>query len=153
MRTSPHFLTECSLTRVLGVFTGPIIRLISGMRAKHGTNSVFLGNCGKFTLAEDLSDISDMTRIDLSGINSLEGEPLEKFPGVFFAYQSAFFGMFLTIHLCAVLHVCDVELPATRTHHIRTGNIQVLKSCPNLTSVNFEDCKKIEGEHISNELS
>ena len=58
--------------------------MISDMRAKHGKDSVDLENCGKFTLAEDLSDISDMTRIDLSGINSLEGEPLEKFPGGFF---------------------------------------------------------------------
>ena len=56
--------------------------MISDMRAKHGKDSVNLERCGKFTLAEDLSDISDMTRIDLSGIGSLEGEPLEKFPGV-----------------------------------------------------------------------
>ena len=33
------------------------------------------------------------------------------------------------------------------------GNIQVLKSCPNLTSVDFHFCFKIEGEHTSNELS
>ena len=57
--------------------------MISDMRAKD-ENSVDLRGCGKFTLAEDLSDISDMTRIDLSWISSLEGEPLEKFPGVSF---------------------------------------------------------------------
>ena len=56
-----------------GVFTGKIIRLISDIRAKHGKDSVNLENCGKFTLAEDLSDISDMTSIDLSSIYSLEG--------------------------------------------------------------------------------
>ena len=56
-----------------GVFTGKIIRLISDIRAKHGKDSVNLENCGKFTLAEDLSDISDMTSIDLSFIYSLEG--------------------------------------------------------------------------------
>ena len=56
-----------------GVFTGKIIRMISDIRAKHGENSVDLYSCGKFTLAEDLSDISDMTSIDLSSINSLEG--------------------------------------------------------------------------------
>ena len=84
MRTSPHFLTECSLPCVPGVFTGSIIRMISDIRAKHGKDSVNLKGCGKFTLAEDLSDISDMTRIDLSYISSLEGEPLQKFPGVFF---------------------------------------------------------------------
>ena len=56
-----------------GVFTGKIIRLISDIRAKHGQDSVNLSDCGKFTLPEDLSDISDMTSIDLSSINSLEG--------------------------------------------------------------------------------
>ena len=56
-----------------GVFTGKIIRLISDIRAKHGKDSVNLEFCGKFTLAEDLSDISDMTSIDLSSIYSLEG--------------------------------------------------------------------------------
>ena len=56
-----------------GVFTGAIIRMISDMRAKHGQGSVKLDDCGKFTLAEDLSDIKDITSIDLSGINSLEG--------------------------------------------------------------------------------
>ena len=65
--------------------------MISDMRAKYGKDSVNLEDCGKFTLAEDLSDISDITSIDLSGIGSLEGEPLEKFPGVFFAHQSALF--------------------------------------------------------------
>ena len=54
-----------------GVFTGKIIRLISDIRAKHGKSSVNLEYCGKFTLAEDLSDISDMKSIDLSGFTSL----------------------------------------------------------------------------------
>ena len=56
-----------------GVFTGAIIRMISDIRAKHGTGSVNLNYCGKFTLAEDLSDIKDITSIDLSNIRSLEG--------------------------------------------------------------------------------
>ena len=56
-----------------GVFTGAIIRMISDIRAKHGQGSVRLDECGKFTLVEDLSDIKDITSIDLSGINSLEG--------------------------------------------------------------------------------
>ena len=47
--------------------------MISDMRAKHGTGNVKLDNCGKFTLAEDLSDIEDITSIDLSIISSLEG--------------------------------------------------------------------------------
>ena len=33
-----------------------------------------LENCGEFTLADDLSEIQDMTHIDLSDINSLRGE-------------------------------------------------------------------------------
>ena len=47
--------------------------MISDIRAKHGKDSVNLSGCGKFTLAEDLSDIKDITSIDLSGISSLEG--------------------------------------------------------------------------------
>ena len=54
--------------------------MISDKRAEHGKDSVKLENCGKFTLAEEMSDIADMTHIDLSGINSLEG----KFPGTCF---------------------------------------------------------------------
>ena len=46
--------------------------MISDIRANGGT--VDLSNCGKFTLADDLSGITDMTHIDLSGINSLVGE-------------------------------------------------------------------------------
>ena len=56
-----------------GVFTGAIIRMISDIRAKHGKGSVELDECGKFTLAEDLSDIKDITSIDMSNIYSLEG--------------------------------------------------------------------------------
>ena len=54
-----------------GVFTGKIIRMISDIRANK--DIINLERCGKFTLAEDLSDISDMTSIDLSEIYSLEG--------------------------------------------------------------------------------
>ena len=46
-----------------------------------------------------------------------------------------------------------IALPATRTHHSLTGNIQVLENCPNVTSVNFKDCYSIDGEQPSNELS
>ena len=54
-----------------GVFTGKIIRIINDIRTKYGKDSVNLKNCGKFTLADDLSDISDMTSIDVSGFTSL----------------------------------------------------------------------------------
>ena len=46
--------------------------MISDIRANGGI--VDLSDCGKFTLGDDLSNITDMTHIDLSGINSLEGE-------------------------------------------------------------------------------
>ena len=54
-----------------GVFTGKIIRMVSDIRTKYGKDSVNVTNCGKFTLADDLSDISDMTSIDVSGFTSL----------------------------------------------------------------------------------
>ena len=50
--------------------------MISDIRAKHGKEQrqrVKLDYCGKFTLAEDLSDIKDIKSIDLSSISSLEG--------------------------------------------------------------------------------
>ena len=46
--------------------------MISNIRANGGT--VYLFGCGKFTLADDLSDIKDVTHINLSNIDSLEGE-------------------------------------------------------------------------------
>ena len=46
--------------------------MVSDIRANGGT--VDLYSCGKFTLADDLSEIEDMTHIDLSDINSLRGE-------------------------------------------------------------------------------
>ena len=67
-----HSLIPISLFYA-GVFTGAIIRMISNIRAKHGRDSVNLENCGKFTLAEDLSDIKDITSIHLGSIYSLEG--------------------------------------------------------------------------------
>ena len=57
-----------------GTFTGKIIRLISDIRLKHGNDAVNFDGCGRFVLADDLSDIADMTHIDLSGIKSLEGK-------------------------------------------------------------------------------
>ena len=57
-----------------GIFTGSIIRMISNIRANGGTDTANLSNCGKFTLADDLSELQDITAIDLSYIDSLEGE-------------------------------------------------------------------------------
>ena len=61
------------MSRERGCFNGGVFRIISDIRLKHGPNAVNLDNCGKFVLSDDLSDIADMTHIDLSGINSLEG--------------------------------------------------------------------------------
>jgi hypothetical protein len=57
----------------LGTFTGGIIRLISDIRLKNGRDAVNQRGCGRFVLADDLSDIADITHIDLSDITSLEG--------------------------------------------------------------------------------
>ena len=58
---------------ISGTFTGVCIRLISGIRLKHGQKAVNLERCGRFVLADDLMDIADLTHVDLSGIKSLEG--------------------------------------------------------------------------------
>jgi hypothetical protein len=68
-----RFVSRNSAFVSLGTFTGGIVRLISDIRLKHGRGAVNLGGCGRFVLADDLSDIADITHIDLSGIGSLEG--------------------------------------------------------------------------------
>ena len=67
------FVSHPSVVVSLGTFTGGIIRLISDIRLKHGRGAVDLSGCGRFMLADDLSDIADITHIDLSGIDSLKG--------------------------------------------------------------------------------
>jgi len=57
-----------------GTFTGEVIRIISNIRRKHGRDAVDLDDCGRFVLADDLSDIADIAHIDLSDISSLEGK-------------------------------------------------------------------------------
>ena len=52
---------------VIGEITGPIVRWLSGIKEKN------LNGCGKLTLASDLSDIADMTHVDLSNMDSLTG--------------------------------------------------------------------------------
>ena len=56
-----------------GTFTGEIIRIISNIRREHSQGAVNLDKCGRFVLADDLSDIADITNIDLSNISSLKG--------------------------------------------------------------------------------
>ena len=57
-----------------GTFTGEIIRIISNIRRKHRRDAAKLNDCGRFVLADDMSDIADITHIDLSGISSLGGK-------------------------------------------------------------------------------
>ena len=51
-----------------GEISAQQIEWLSGIKTKN------LNNCGRFTLAEDLSSIADITRVDLSNMNSLAGE-------------------------------------------------------------------------------
>ena len=57
-----------------GTLTGEIIRIISNICREHGQGAVGLDECSGFWLADDLSDIADITHIDLSNIRSLEGK-------------------------------------------------------------------------------
>ena len=59
------------------------------MRATHGKGAVILKGCGRFELAEDLSVIADMTHIDLSGIDTLEGECWRAFPSYNFSFLTS----------------------------------------------------------------
>ena len=68
----------------------------------------------------------------------------KKIPALCVWTSPHFLGMFLTM---------PFALPATRTHYALTGNIQVLENCPNVTSLNFKGCQRIEGEQISNAFS
>jgi hypothetical protein len=74
-----------------GTFTGEVIRIISNIRRKHGRDAVDLDDCGRFVLADDLSDIADIAHIDLSDISSLEGKStttIRTFPHPSFADHS-----------------------------------------------------------------
>jgi len=79
-----NFLIVCG---TVGIITGEIIRLISDFRRMHGENSLQLGDCGRFVLADDLNSIVDMTNINLSGITSLKGKDVTKLL-IPFVYES-----------------------------------------------------------------
>ena len=51
-----------------GEISATQIKWLSGIKSKD------MSGCGRFTLAEDLSSIADITRVDLSEMDSLEGE-------------------------------------------------------------------------------
>ena len=75
----------------------------------------------------------------------------KKFPGVFFCVPVRIFRNIP--NYSSLRDAMRCRTACNTNTHARTGNIQVLKSCPNLTSVNFYCCKNIEGEHTSNGLS
>ena len=68
---------------VIGEITGPIVRWLSGIKEKN------LNGCGKLTLASDLSDIADMTHVDLSNMNSLTGTSRVNIPRNFLEIHPA----------------------------------------------------------------
>ena len=45
-----------------------MVKLLSGIKDKN------LGGCGKFVLAGDMNEIAGTTEIDLSSMNTLEGD-------------------------------------------------------------------------------
>ena len=51
-----------------GEITPQLVAWLSGIKKKN------LTDCGKFTLASDMSAIRDITSIDLSNMNTLEGK-------------------------------------------------------------------------------
>jgi len=105
----------------LGTFTGGIIRLISDIRLKHGSHAVNLSGCGRFMLADDLSDIADIMHIDLRDIDSLEGtcvflfavrrleSPLRTFPHPSFAARQRCFREHSSGDIAVVAHCKSLE--------------------------------------------
>ena len=56
------------LSQSTGEITPQLVAWLSGIKEKN------LNGCGKFTLASDMSAIRDITSIDLSNMNTLEGK-------------------------------------------------------------------------------
>ena len=54
--------------QIAGEITPQLVAWLSGIKEKN------LNGCGKFTLASDMSAIRDITSIDLSNMNTLEGK-------------------------------------------------------------------------------
>ena len=116
-----------------GTFTGTLVRLISNIRDKHGRDAVNLDGCGRFDLAEDLSDIADVTHIDLSKISSLHGKDL---------FFLSYFVDSSRSHHSAIIELSS-KLP---------GDIAALGNCTNLMTANFYGCENITGKFLGNFL-
>ena len=56
------------LVALQGEISAQQIEWLSGIESKN------MNGCGRFTMAEDLSSIADITRVDLSTMDSLEGD-------------------------------------------------------------------------------
>ena len=129
---------------VSGTITGEIIRLISNIHREHGEDAIEIKGCGRFELADDLSDIADITYIDLSGINSLEGDiaVLANFTSlsVFAAKKTKFAGSIDVFKHTPGITCIDI----TDTNCI--GDISVLASCTSLSFFGACGCPGITGD-------
>jgi len=123
-------------TNVTGTFTGSIIRLISEMRSKYGKDSVSLNHCGEFNLASDLSDIADMTCVDLQCISSLQGNVgvFSNLPNIveLILYHTKIYGDIEQLSACTLLR--DVHLNCTKV----TGGVEALMDCTALKLVHLD---------------
>ena len=99
-----------------GEITGPIVRWLSGIKEKN------LNGCGKLTLASDLSDIADMTHVDLSNMNSLTGD---------------------ISSLSKLVNMKDLNLYECRS---LTGDISSLSKLVNIKELNLYYCEGLTGE-------
>jgi len=110
-----------------GRFTGDIIILISDVRQKHGQEAVNLSNCGRFVLAENLTNIANITHIDLSSIDSLERK------------------LILRIFDNPELAVRQLRT-SSRLHYSFVGDIGFLAICNLLENFIASGCKKLSGK-------
>ena len=107
-------LKGCS--NVTGAISGPMVTWLSGMQFKN------LWNCGRMVLAGDLnSSIKNVTSIDLSFCNTLEGD------------TDAFSNLVHLKHLN--LYYCENLV----------GNLEPLSSCPALVSLKCGACWGLTG--------
>ena len=131
-----------------GVFTGKIIRIINDIRTKYGKDSVNLTNCGKFTLADDLSDISDMTSIDVSGFTSLHVGSQSAFDFLCHHSEAIDFGDLLMGWVIKKYKEGGNSLVEVKgVPEDITGEIDVLGFAgADLKVVDLKDCSNLKGE-------
>ena len=132
-----------SFNCLAGCFNGGVVRIISDIRLKHGPNAVNLDKCGKFVLADYLSDLADISHIDLSNINSLKG-----------TYWTSSLGAIRPkggISLTTVL-LRDYSRAAAAPGDIATL-ASVIVNCPKLKKFDAAGCEEMSGEELSRILA